>query len=66
MNIKKRGHVFTPEERGHRPKTLTGNERRYTILLDPAVHAQLKKNTARVKRLLAEFAAEERAKLQRI
>jgi hypothetical protein len=62
LNTKKRGHIFTPEERGHRPKTLAGNERRYTILLDPAVHAQLVKNTARVKRLLAGFAAEERVR----
>jgi hypothetical protein len=60
MNTKKRGRIFTPEERGHRPKTLHGDERRYTILIDPATHAALRGNTERVKKLLAEWAAEKK------
>jgi hypothetical protein len=42
MNTLKTRHIFTPAERGHRPKTLAGNEKRFTVLIDPATHALLK------------------------
>jgi hypothetical protein len=58
MNPKR--HIFTDAERGHRPKTLAGDEKRFTVLIDPATHALLKGNTKRVKKLLAEWAAEKK------
>ena len=62
MNTLKTRHIFTPAERGHRPKTLAGNEKRFTVLIDPATHALLKGNTERVKAILRRFAEEQKAK----
>jgi hypothetical protein len=57
---KAKRHIITDAERGHRPKTLAGNEERYTLLLDPYTKSWCKGKSERVKAILRRFAALEK------
>jgi hypothetical protein len=61
MNTKQR-HIFTDAERGHRPKTLAGDEERYTLLLDPYTKSWCKGKSNRIKAILRRFAEEAKQK----
>ena len=57
-------HIFTPEERARSGrKTVIGPDwKQYITWVPPETHPLLKKNTARVRKMLQRFALEEKMK----